>query len=410
MGGHSRSAEERLARIAEAQYLLADVSRSLGPALQLDATVKAALGAMRELVDFRGGSISLVEGDALRIAAADPPVSEEVATLRLPVGSGIAGRVVTELRTIYVPDLDDDARVDRQVRRTGSNAGMVSYLAVPLVCLGSVIGVLQVDSEHRDAFDDIDVMLLEGLATQTANAIESARQHEEQARLDGLKTGFINMVSHELRTPLTIAGGMVSAYRQLRTAEPDGDHTELLDRAEVALGRLERLIEELIMMSQLASGQFRVAQETVSVDRLLADVAARSQDPGLLRVEDAGGLTVVTDERMLGRALDALVENALVYAGDGELAARLTTTQSPMGTAEQFVVLEVRDHGPGIADDVVGHAEDTFARSRRNATTIAGLGLGLSMATALVTELDGELIIETTAGEGTTVRVELPVR
>ena len=160
------SAEQRLERIAAAQSLLADTSRQLGPAVDLDSTVKTVLLAMRELVAFRGGSICLVEHDGIRVAASDPPVSPEVQALRLPVGSGLVGRAVEAGRTVSSPDLDADDRVDPEIRRLGSNAGMVSYLAVPLVCLGRTIGVLQVDSPESDAFDEVDVVLLEGLAAQ----------------------------------------------------------------------------------------------------------------------------------------------------------------------------------------------------------------------------------------------------
>ena len=62
------SAEQRLERIAAAQALLADTSRQLGPAVDLDTTVKTVLLAMRALVAFRGGSICLVEHDGIRVA------------------------------------------------------------------------------------------------------------------------------------------------------------------------------------------------------------------------------------------------------------------------------------------------------------------------------------------------------
>lgn len=375
--------------------MLAEVSHSLGPALDLGTTVKGVLAAMRQLVDFRGGSICLVDGHDVRIAAADPPASDEVMALRLPVGSGIAGRVVARGETIYVPDLDADSRVDAAVRRTGSNAGMTSYLGVPLVCLGKIIGLLQVDSPDADAFDEVDIMLLEGLATQTANAIESARMLEEMARIDGLKRGFINLVSHELRTPLTIADGMVRTYRELRGPEVDPDLEHLLERGAQAIRRLQRLIEELIMMSQLAAGELVSATEPVSIREVVDEVVDASQDPAAIRVEIAHDVEVITDRRLLARVLDALLENAVLYAGHAEVTAH-------------GHVIEITDHGPGIPADVVDAAGATFARAVGNHTTIAGLGLGLPMARALVGELDGELELRSSSGQGTTVAISLP--
>src|SRR5437763_11168946 len=151
---------------------------------------------MRSLVDFRGGTIQLIDDDGLiYVAAADPAVSPEVAAARLPVGSGLGGRVVATGRPVYSVDLDHDPRVDQSLRKLGSNSGMCSYLAVPLVVLGRVIGLMQVDAHQKEAFDPDDVHVLEGLAIQVAGAIESARRHEAIIELERMKSDFIARVS-----------------------------------------------------------------------------------------------------------------------------------------------------------------------------------------------------------------------
>src|SRR5207302_8519293 len=98
------------------QTLRVHVAREIGPALELQPLCHAALGAMRSLMDFRGGSILLVEDGQLYVAASDPDVDEAVANLRIPVGTGLAGRDVADSRTVYSPDLDNDDRVDPVVR------------------------------------------------------------------------------------------------------------------------------------------------------------------------------------------------------------------------------------------------------------------------------------------------------
>src|SRR5207244_12401706 len=90
----------RLSRLLGLQTLLAHVAREIGPALELQPVLASVLGAMRSLMDFRGGSILLVNGAELYIAASDPKVDAEVAALRLPVGSGLAGRAVAEGRVV----------------------------------------------------------------------------------------------------------------------------------------------------------------------------------------------------------------------------------------------------------------------------------------------------------------------
>src|SRR4051812_45313085 len=132
----TRTAEERLESLLTLQSLLARVSREVGVATELQPVLATVLGAMRSLVEFRGGSVCLVENGEVRMAAADPPATPDVLAARIAVGQGLAGRVVSTQHAVYSPDLDADPRVDPAIRRLGSNAPIKSYLGVPLVCLG----------------------------------------------------------------------------------------------------------------------------------------------------------------------------------------------------------------------------------------------------------------------------------
>ena len=88
----ARTASQRLETLLTLQTLMSEVSRELGPATELQPVLATVLNAMRSLIDFRGGSVCLVEDHHIRIAASDPPVSEEVLAARLPVGKGLVGR------------------------------------------------------------------------------------------------------------------------------------------------------------------------------------------------------------------------------------------------------------------------------------------------------------------------------
>src|SRR5689334_2043621 len=98
----SEGAELRLARLLELQALLADVSHRIGPALELAPVLRTVLDAMRSLVEFRGGSICLVDDRGVYVAAADEDITPEMAAVRVPVGTGLAGRAA-EGETVYSP-------------------------------------------------------------------------------------------------------------------------------------------------------------------------------------------------------------------------------------------------------------------------------------------------------------------
>src|SRR5579864_3017632 len=82
---------ERLSRLLGLQTLLAHVAREIGPALELQPVLQAVLGAMRSLMDFRGGAIFLVEDQHVAMAASDPPALPELADARIPIGEGLVG-------------------------------------------------------------------------------------------------------------------------------------------------------------------------------------------------------------------------------------------------------------------------------------------------------------------------------
>jgi len=218
--GGERSAEARLARILDAQSVLAQVAASLGPDLDIDEVLTSVLTAMRKIVDFKGGTVQLIDERGVYIAASDPPVGPDMGSLRVRVGEGISGRVISTGRALWSGDIMHDERVSATSKGASSNFETRSYLAVPLICLGETIGALQIDSKEVDAFDVDDVTLLEGLAAQVAAVIESARRFAFVMELERLKSDFISRVSHELRTPITIIDGFVMTML---------DHSDRLD-------------------------------------------------------------------------------------------------------------------------------------------------------------------------------------
>jgi signal transduction histidine kinase len=383
------TAEERLERMLAFQSLLARVSRDIGPALELQPVLQTVLTAMRTLVDFKGGTICLIEPDGVAVAAADPPVTDDVLAARVPVGSGLAGRCVSTGRPVYSADLDADSRVDPVLRSTGSNAPMKSYLAVPLICLGQVIGLMQVDSTEPDAFDADDLHMLEGLATQVAGLIESAKRFEQVSRLEQLRSLFVARVSHELRTPLTIFRGYTTTLLTRGDSFQVGDQARsMLQRIDAAGERLQSLIEKLLMASSLEAGMVVAAPEDVNVRPMLDAVRLGSANPDKVTVRCAPDVHLFTDPKLVRHIVDSLVENALRYAGDAEVSA---------GVDERGPYVVVSDHGPGIPADRRDNVFEAFARGDH---TEPGWGLGLSLVRTLSLAIGALIRLDEAPGGG----------
>jgi signal transduction histidine kinase len=281
---------------------------------------------------------------------------------------------------VYSSDIDTDARTGR---------GIKSFLAVPLVVLGEVIGALEVDSVEANAFDEVDRTVLEGLATQMAGAIESARRYEQMLELERRKTDFIGRISHELRTPLTIMSGFVGTLIAHDADFGPEDRKAMLERTRVAIGRLEGLIDELLMAASFEAGMAEAEVTDVEIGPVLEEVRAQAVDPERVRVTFAAGQREKADAKMLRHSLNLLVDNAMKYGGNAELTAKPGE-------------IAVRDHGPGVPKEL---GDTIFERFVRGNTSTPGMGLGLPLVRSFLTAMGASVQLERPPDGGACFRI-----
>jgi signal transduction histidine kinase len=363
-------------RLLRSQRILFDVAARLGPSLELQPVLDIALQAMQEVVtDVKGGSIILVEGDQLHIAVCEPQVSADVRDLRMPVDTGLSGRIVRTRRPYRTGNLREDPHVDLGVATTGTNATIVSWLGVPLMVLGDCIGLLQVDSAEPDAFDEADEATMAGLGTLVAGAIESARRYEAVVDLEKLKSGFLERVSHELRTPITIMQGFASTLRDLGSELDETSRVAMVDRIGKASQRLGYLVEEMLMMTSLDAGITTPSPVVVDLDEVLEEARASVEGDDIIALPTPTGITLSCDPVLLRQVLAPILDNVTKYAESGEVSVQVHGDS---------LTIAVSDQGPGIDADLLPHVFDRFVRGRH---TLAGMGLGLSISRHLAASL-----------------------
>jgi signal transduction histidine kinase len=217
-------------------------------------------------------------------------------------------------------------------------------------------------------------------------------------------------VSHELRTPLA----RIRVALDL-AAEGDAD-TARVAVGEIAedLAELERLIGDILTAARLDVGSDGSAVpplrlERIDVGELLERAASRfrSAHPSRpLEVRTAtGSLALEGDPVLLRRVVDNLLENAHRYAKGPEDGVELESRGGP-----HEIVIEVRDHGIGIAaEDLPLVFRPFFRADRSRARATGGLGLGLALARRIVEAHHGAIELESTLGHGTRALVHLPV-
>jgi signal transduction histidine kinase len=232
---------------------------------------------------------------------------------------------------------------------------------------------------------------------------------------ESMKDEFFALVSHELRTPLTSIIGYLELLRE-DLGDGDGDDPALAQRAQFLAvvdrnaRRLLRLVGDLLFVAQVEAGKLSLEEGEVDLEAVACESveaagprAARGGVELVLEVEPVG--VCRGDRDRLAQALDNLVSNAIKFTPDG---GRVTVRLSRAG---ESAVLEVEDTGIGISDEDLRRLFERFFRTRRaTSAAIPGVGLGLTIAQAIVHGHDGVISVDSEDGRGTTFRVELPLR
>lgn len=245
---------------------------------------------------------------------------------------------------------------------------------------------------------------LNGMLAQIEAAFEARTASEARMRR------FVADASHELRTPLAAIRGYAELYRMGALTTPD-QLSDTMRRVEGSATRMGSLVEDLLALARLDEGR-RGVLGPVDLTVLAADSVSdlRALDPQRpVRLESLRGamgpVVVVGDEPRLRQVLVNLVGNAARHTPPG------TPVEIAVGAADDTgrAVLEVRDHGPGIAPEHAARVFERFYRVDASRTRDSGgSGLGMAIVAAIVTSHGGSVAVHPTPGGGATVRVELP--
>lgn len=249
------------------------------------------------------------------------------------------------------------------------------------------------------------VLSVQVIEFEPDRSIVLTRDVTQSERVDAMRRDFIANVSHELRTPLTVINGFLET---LLDAEPPLDATRMHHLRlmhEQAL-RMNRLVEDLLMLSRLESQENPVADETVDVPQLVHAIAdeARALSAGRHRITvECAPLAVRGSGEELRSAFSNLVSNAIRYTpARGRVSLRWRAT--PDGA-----VFEVEDTGIGVAPEHIPRLTERFYRvDKSRSRETGGTGLGLAIVKHVLARHQGRLQIESTLGRGSLFSAHLP--
>lgn len=277
--------------------------------------------------------------------------------------------------------------------------------------------------------------------TEQERLRELTTEAEALRRADQLKTELLGSVSHELRSPLATIKGYAETLARHERRLTREERQEFLSAISQASDRLGDVIERLLLLSRLESGDDIVERTAVDMARLaqeaalgvrederrrIAVIIAGSSDIGL----EPSSLLALGDPRRLREALDALIDNALKYTqDDGRVEiivreAHISASHPPDADAlaeeeaslsegprrvQRYIEVIVRDDGQGIPQESQPYIFDAFHRVEMGLTrAVEGLGLGLAICKRIVTLSHGRLWVESAPGDGSSFHMLLP--
>ena len=401
-------------RVAALERIL-KISQILTSTLQLEPLLQTIIQAATELTDTQAGSIMLVDKSTgeLRFEAASGSKREEVKRVTVPLEGSIAGWIVQEGKPLMIPDVRQDSRFYTRVDET-TDFETRSILGVPLQVKGEVIGVLEALNKTGDGiFTQADVHTLSTLAAHAAIAIENARlvteiqkAYEELSELDQLKSEFVAIASHELQTPLTIILGYASFLKQ----EATGTASEQLDIVLRSALRLRSLINDMINLRHIETGEAELELEQLSLNELVTTITAEfaslaEAKKQTIRIQLASQLPIVkADREKLHLVLANLLSNAIKFTpeeGGIQVAVEAKGNE---------VWVSVRDTGIGIPPREQESIFDRFYQVEPSLTRrFEGIGLGLSIAKGMVELHGGRIWVESVEGMGSSFTFALPL-
>jgi len=261
---------------------------------------------------------------------------------------------------------------------------------------------LRLEAVENSKFLQVNALALRDEAGGRAGAILVFHDLTQLRQLESVRQEFVANVSHELRTPLSL---IKSATETLLDGgkEDAAALTRFLQIIEKHANRLTLLIDDLLMLSTLDSGNMRLNLQPVSVragvSEVISDLKSRASLRGVV-VENlvAAVLIADADPDRLRQVLSNLIENAVKY---GRLEGRVTVSARVLETGR--IEIAVCDDGPGISDEACARIFERFYRAdKARSREQGGTGLGLSIVKHVVQAHGGEVRVESKMGSGST--------
>lgn len=232
---------------------------------------------------------------------------------------------------------------------------------------------------------------------------------EENTRSEKIRSEFVANVSHELKTPLTSIQGFLETLQEGAAENPEV-RNKFLDIMAIETARLKRLIEDLLILSDIENRRNVSMEQQIQIQQSLQEIIS-----SIMPIAQSRGIDVVltvdpslkiqgSEDRFKQMMLN-LIENAIKYSRDGGVVR----VSAELLSETEEILIQVRDHGIGISPEHIDRLFERFYRVDKSRSSKAGgTGLGLSIVKHIANLFEAELKVESQMNEGSVFSVLFP--
>lgn len=407
-------AEAEVRRRNEQMAVLHAIAATISETRDLERMLESILESVIAVTDMNLGWIYLYDGQgqgSLQLVAEHGSMTEgEKGSHTLEAGDNPVNQVARSgeaLETIIASDAPWPGRLEF----CGDHDHL--FIGVPVLSGEYIQGVLAVLGCNRLEVQQ-EVELLTAVARQIGVAVEKTQLAEEASRmkllqeLDRMRSELIANVSHDLRTPLGLI--KLSGTSLLAT---DIDFNEKVRRELLSVildetDRLEKIVDDLLLLAQVESGRLQLNKRrtpaSVLIEQAISGMDAAVKEHLIAYEVDPPSLILNLDPDRMRQVLRNLLGNAIKYSPQGG-----TISIEAYADGEQ-AFLTVTDQGIGIPAQELERVFDRFYRLDNPITRqVRGAGLGLSVCRNMVRAHDGHIWVESTPGQGSTFFISIPL-
>ena len=406
-----QAAERR--RAEEELIALNAIATTISQELDLARMLNAILQKVLQVVGAEAGCMRLVDRVSQSLALAahclQPQESAQGTHLRASEAESAEQAYRTERPVISI--WREATGVMHE--RTDAPGSSYAITCVPVRSRDTVVGVLSVLVPGERRPDEHKVALLTSIGHQIGVAVENTWLADEVSKaeigkeLNRLRSELIANVSHEMRTPLGLIKGACTSLLATDVEFPPEIVREFLASIDQETDRMERIVGNLLDLSQIESGRLRLNKQPVDVQKLVREtvrsIQAQAPDREIGTVLPES-LAIDVDRGRIEQVLRNLLSNAIKYSPDGG------TVEVRVYPDQGQVYFLVSDKGIGISKQDQERVFERFYRVE-NAVTLSqpGVGLGLAVCRHIVEAHGGRIWVESELDQGSTFYVALPI-